>query len=29
MSRIFVLVVVGAAFIGVPAAWAAEEWGLP
>ncbi len=29
MNRIYVLVVVGAALIGAPAAWAAEEWGLP
>ncbi len=29
MSRIFMFFVVGAALIGAPAAWAAEEWGLP
>ena len=29
MSRIFLFLVVGAALIGAPAAWAAEEWGLP
>jgi hypothetical protein len=29
MSRIFLFLVVGAGLIGAPAAWAAEEWGLP
>ncbi len=29
MSRIFGLVVVGLALVGAPAAWGAEEWGLP
>ena len=29
MSRIFMFLVVGAALIGAPVAWAAEEWGLP
>ncbi len=29
MSRIFLFFVVGAGLIGAPAAWAAEEWGLP